>query len=253
MALDYSVIIPIYNEEGSLEPLYRSVKKTMDAIGKEYEVIFVDDGSTDSSVEKLARISPESPVLRVVVLEKRVGQSEALQAGFDAAAGEIYITLDGDGQNDPADIPRLLDKIKEGYDVAHGWRKDRRDPFLKIVASRVAALARRLTTNDKIHDVGCSLRAFRKKDMEGVCLWGGLHRFFATIMIRKGCKIGEVVVSHHPRKQGVTKYGIMGRLMAGTRDLWRVSFTDFNTLMRHPRTYKIKRTIGVKSDSAKNI
>ncbi len=245
--MDYSVIIPIHNEEGCVESLCRSVKDTMDKIGGKYEIIFVDDGSNDSSVGKLERIFLDSNNLIVIVLAKRVGQSEALQAGFDNATGEIYITLDGDGQNDPADIPRLLDKMKEGYDVAHGWRKNRQDPFLKIAASQIASIVRKLTTRDSIHDVGCSLRTFRKKDMEGVCLWGGLHRFFSTIMTKKGCKIGEVIVSHRPRKSGVSKYGILGRLKDGAIDLLRVSFTDFGALMKHQHKYKIERIIRAKN------
>jgi len=251
--LDYSVIIPIYNEEESLEPLYRSIKKVMDTIGGKYEIIFVDDGSIDSSAAILGHLALESNVFKGIILKERVGQAQAWQAGFDTAVGNIYITMDGDGQNDPADIPLLLAKMNEGYDVAHGWRKNRQDPILKKIASGTAAIVRRLTTKDNIHDVGCSLRAFYKKDMEGVCLWGGLHRFFATIMIRKGCKVGEVVVSHHPREKGVTKYGIMGRLVEGTHDLLRVLFVDLNTLMDHKRTYEIKRIIGAENGPAKNI
>lgn len=239
--MNYSVIIPIYNEEDSVVPVYDSVNEVMSKLGGTYEIIFVDDGSTDSSVRRLEHILAKSGNLAVIALAERIGQSGALQAGFDHAEGEIYITLDGDGQNDPMDIPSLLDKLKEGCDVVCGWRFRRQDSLSKKIASRAAYIIRKLATQEKIHDVGCTLRVFRKKDIKKICLWGGLHRFFSAIMAKMGYRIEEVKVNHYPRKKGASKYGVWGRLRQGLVDLFRVSFIDIGTLMNHKRQYKVKQ------------
>lgn len=238
--MNYSVIIPIYNEEDSVTVVYDSVNKVMKKLGGTYEIIFVDDGSNDSSVQKLRHRLNRLGNLVVIALAQRVGQSEALQAGFDNATGDIYITLDGDGQNDPKDIPRLLNKLREGYDVIYGWRFQRQDPLSKKVASRLAYIIRKLITREHIHDVGCALRVFRKKDIEKVCLWSGLHTFFSTIMSRKGYKMGEVKILGQPRQGGLSKYAILDRLISGAVDLFRISFIDIDKLMHHERQYKIK-------------
>jgi len=236
--MKYSVIIPVYNEENSVVPVYRAVSEVMRKLGGAHEIIFIDDGSTDSGVRRLKAAQAENLV--IIELAEHAGKAGALQAGFDHAAGEIYITLDGDGQNDPRDIPGLLDKLAEGYDLVYGWRFPRRDPALKRIASEAAYIIRRLTTRTRIHDVGCALRAFRKKNIENICLWGGLHRFFDAIMAKRGCRVGEVKVSHHPRESGASKYGIWDRLKEGTADLFRLYFTGVDRLMKHPRPYKIK-------------
>lgn len=241
--MDYSVIIPIHNEKDSIFFVYNSVNATMSKLSGAYEIIFVDDGSTDSSAKILGEILKVSTNLVAVILEGRVGQAQALQAGFDTARGDIFVTMDGDGQNDPADIPCLLDKLAGGYDVVYGWRSRRCDPLLKKAASGVANIIRRLTTGEKIHDVGCSLRVFRKKDIKGLCLWSGLHNFFSTIMAKRGYRITEVKVSHYARKSGVSKYGVLDRLKRGTLDLLRVSFVDIDTLMKHKRYYKIREIL----------
>jgi glycosyltransferase involved in cell wall biosynthesis len=243
--MDYSVIIPIYNEEDSAVLVYNSVNEVMSKLGGTYEIIFVDDGSTDSSAQRLGHILNASGSLVIVSLAERVGQSEALQAGFDNAQGDIYVTLDGDGQYEPREIPRLLDKLAEGYDVVCGWRFQRQDPLLKKIASWVACIVRKLTMREKIHDVGCTLRAFRKEVLEKVCLWGGLHRFFSAIMCKRGYRIAEVQVHHYPRKSGVSKYGIAGRLKRGLVDLCRISFVDLDKLMDHEREYKVKQILRV--------
>ncbi len=241
--MKYSVIIPIYNEEDSVLPLYNSLKEVMGKLKESYEVIFVDDGSKDTSAERLKGICADSEELVIVVLKERVGQSEALQAGFDNAAGEIYVTLDGDGQDDPRWIPVLLNKMKEGYDVVCGWRHRMQAPFLKKGASKIANTVRRVIAGEKIHDVGCTLRVFRKKDIEGVCLSRGLHRFFSTIMVKRGLRVGEVKVAHHARKAGVTKYGIWDRLGEGIIDCFRIAFVDSAVLMDHKRRYRIKKIV----------
>ena len=241
--MKYSVIIPIYNEEGSLLPLYNSLKEVMNKLNKPYEILFVDDGSTDSSLERLKRIYVNSNSLAIVILKERAGKSEALQAGFDNAEGEIYITLDGDGQDNPKEIPFLLNKMDEGFDVVYGWRCRRQDPFIKKFASKTANLIRRLITKEKIHDVGCAMRVFRKKDVEQVCLSKGLHRFFSAIMVKLGYKVGEVEVVHCPRETGISKYGILDRLVEGTIDSIRFCFLNIHTLMSHERKYQIKEIL----------
>jgi len=184
--IKYSVIIPVYNEEGSLVALCRRVKEVMERLNESYEVVFVDDASSDGSLQKLRDAQKSSEELVIVVLSGHTGKSEALQAGFDTAAGQIYITMDGDGQDDPRDIVRLLNKMDEGYDLVYGWRYRMEGPFGKKLVSKTANIIRRLITGEDVHDVGCPLRAFRKESLAGVCLSGGLHRFFSTIMKRGG-------------------------------------------------------------------
>ena len=241
--MKYSVIIPIYNEEDALLPLYYSLKEVMGKLNEKYEIVFVDDGSTDSSLKRLKKIDVNLGVLSIIVLEKRAGKAEAIQAGFDNAAGDIYITLDGDGQDPPIEIPTLLSKMKEGYDVVYGWRRRRQDQFKKKIASKIANIIRRFTTKEKIHDVGCAMRVFRKKDVEQVCLSRGLHRFFSAIMIKLGYNVGEIKIAHYPRKAGVSKYGIWNRLIEEVIDSMRLSFIDIHTLMRHKRKYQIKEIL----------
>lgn len=241
--MKYSVIIPICNEEGSILPLYDSLREVMNKLDEQYEILFVDDGSTDSSLERLRRVSVNSKGLVIVILKERVGKAEALQAGFDNAAGEIYITLDGDRQDDPKEIPSLLNKMDEGFDVVYGWRRRRHDPLIKKIASKTANTIRRLITREKIHDVGCAMRVFRKKEVEHVCLSKGLHRFFSAIMVKLGYQVGEVEVVHYPRETGISKYGIWDRLVEGIVDSMRFCLLDIHTLMTHERKYQIKEIL----------
>ncbi|MCI0471344.1 MAG: glycosyltransferase family 2 protein, partial [Candidatus Aminicenantes bacterium] len=163
---------------------------------------FVDDGSTDNTLEIARNLSP----LKLIVQRKWFGQTAAMDAGIKNSSGEIIISMDGDLQNDPADIQKLLDKLDEGYDVVSGWRKNRKDPFLKHFNSRLANFMRKILINDGIHDSGCSLKAYRRECFEDVDLFGEMHRFIPALLKIQGFKIGEVVVSHHPRRHGVTKY-----------------------------------------------
>ena len=239
----YSIIIPTYNEEGTVVLLYHSIREVMSKLNESYEIIFVDDGSTDSSLQKLKGIQVTSHGLVIIVLRKRVGKSEALQAGFDYAVGEIYVTLDADGQNDPCDIPSLLNKMEEGYDVVYGYRYRMHSSFRKKLASKIANIVNRLITKINIHDIGCALRVFRKKDIEHVCLSRGLHRFFSTIMIRLGYRVGEIKVNHYPRISGVSQYGILNRLKEVLIDCFRLIFIDIDILMKHKRQYQIQEII----------
>jgi len=219
-----SVVIPVYNEEESIEALYKELKSVLDNIKKTYEIIFVDDGSTDKSFEILEKLHNKDKKVKVIKFRRNFGQTSAISAGFDFSRGEVIITLDGDLQNDPQDISKLLKKINKGYDVVSGWRKERKDPFLrKKIPSKISnSLSRRLT-GVKIHDFGCTLKAYRRKSLEGIELYGEMHRFIPAIVAWKGFKVGEVKVNHRPRKFGRTKYG-MTRIIKGFLDLLLVVF-----------------------------
>lgn len=197
-----SVVVPLYNEEGNVRDLHQKIVEALQKIGRPFEVIFVDDGSRDKTLEMCQGLSP----LRLVVFRKNFGQTAAFDAGIKAATGEIIITLDGDLQNDPADIPLLLAKMDEGYDVVSGWRFKRKDPFMKRFFSRTANLLRGVLVKDGIHDSGCSLKAYRRECFKEVDLFGEMHRFMPALLALDGFRVSEVKVSHHPRVHGVTKY-----------------------------------------------
>lgn len=218
----YSAVIPAHNEEDNIIPLLRSLESVLRTLGEPFEMIVVDDGSSDATLGKLKSAAAEMQELVVITLDGRKGKSAALQAGFDAARGEILITLDGDGQNDPEDIPRLLQKMKEDCDLVCGWRQRRQDPFLKKISSRAANTARRLILGEKIHDVGCCLRVFNRSVIKDLRLEGGEHRFFTALVTNQGFRVGEVQVRHHPRNSGHSKYGIWDRLTESFFDLWLI-------------------------------
>ncbi len=218
----YSVVVPVHNEEDSVRPLYDRILGVMARLDGGHETIFVDDASTDRSLDRLKEIPGQGFGLTVLRLGARQGMATALQTGFDAAQGQILITLDGDLQNDPEDIPKLLAKLDEGYDVVCGWRKDRKDPLSKKIASRLANGARKILTREKIHDVGCTLRVFRREVAQKIHLSGGLHRFFTTFAAREGFRITELEVNHHPRRHGRSKFGTWGRLAQGVADFVRI-------------------------------
>ncbi len=197
-----SVVVPLYNEEGNVAELYRKIYEAVQKIGRPFEIIFVDDGSTDGTLAAARDLSP----LKLIAFRKNFGQTAAFDAGFKAAKGEIIITMDGDLQNDPADIPFLLEKMTEGFDVVSGWRFKRQDPWSKKIPSRIANLLRKLLIHDNIHDSGCSLKAYKRSCFTDVDLFGEMHRFIPAILQLEGYRVGEVKVSHHPRIHGVTKY-----------------------------------------------
>lgn len=197
-----SVVVPLYNEEGNVKELYQKIYEAVAKIGKPFEIIFVDDGSKDGTLEAAQSLSP----LKLIAFRKNYGQTAAFDAGFKLATGEIIITLDGDLQNDPADIPLLLEKMAEGFDVVSGWRYKRQDPWSKKIPSRIANLLRKILIHDDIHDSGCSLKAYKRECFQDVDLFGEMHRFIPAILQLDGYKVGEVKVSHHPRIHGVTKY-----------------------------------------------
>jgi glycosyltransferase involved in cell wall biosynthesis len=221
-----SVTVPICNEAGNLAALYEKVRKAMDRIGKPWEMILVDDGSTDGSDELLDELAAKDTRVKVVHLRRNFGQTAAMMAGFDFARGEIIIPMDGDLQNDPDDIPLLLTKLEEGFDVVSGWRKDRQDNAIKrnapsIMANRLISFV----SGVRLHDFGCSLKAYRREVIEGVRLYGEMHRFLPIYASWHGAAITEVVVRHYARTSGSSKYGLE-RVLKVVADLLTVKFLD---------------------------
>jgi glycosyltransferase involved in cell wall biosynthesis len=211
-----SIVVPVYNEEESIELLYHKIRGVCSKLGSSYEMVFVDDGSRDRTFEILASIHKQDASVRVVRFRKNFGQTAAMAAGFERAKGELIVSMDGDLQNDPADIPKLLAKLREGYDVVCGWRKNRKD---KLISRRIPSLVANrligLVTGVHIHDNGCSLKAYRASIIKNVVLYGEMHRFIPAMSTITGARIAEIVVNHHPRRFGTSKYGI-GRV-------WRVA------------------------------
>jgi glycosyltransferase involved in cell wall biosynthesis len=219
-----SIIIPVYNEEGNIKALHTKLNNVLPAITEKYEILFVDDCSTDNSFAILKEINNEDKRVKVIKFRRNFGQSAALSAGFDYSKGDIIITMDGDLQNDPEDIPKLLDELEKGdYDVVCGWRFDRADSKLKILFSRIANRLRRRFTDEDIHDSGCTLRAYKKECIADLELYGEMHRYIPALLLWKGYKIGEVKVRHHERRHGETKYS-WRRVVKGFLDLIVVIF-----------------------------
>lgn len=216
-----TVVIPAYNEEANVDPCYRELLGVLEAHGHAFEVIFVDDGSTDDTADVLRRLGRADPRVRILRFRRNAGQTAALDAGFRAARGAIVVTMDADLQNDPHDIPKLLAALP-GQDAVCGWRVARHDPWTKRAASRVANVVRDRFTRDGVHDTGCTLKAFRREAVQRLHLYRGMHRFLPTLLQMEGLRVTEVPVSHRPRRAGVSKYGNWGRLWAGLADLWAV-------------------------------
>ncbi|MFH0876016.1 MAG: glycosyltransferase family 2 protein [archaeon] len=218
-----SIVIPAYNEEKNVVLLYDELKKVLGKLKKDYEIFFIDDGSTDQTFENLTKLNSRDKKVRVIKLRKNFGQTAAMNAGFSAATGELIITMDSDLQNDPSDIPRLIEKINEGYDVVSGWRENRKDNLSKRIFSVFANSIRRTLTGEKIHDSGCSLKSYRKECFDGIDLYGEMHRYIPAILSWKGYKVTEIKVNHRQRKFGKTKYNLL-RLIKGGLDLIVVAF-----------------------------
>ena len=204
-----SIVVPVYNEEENIVPLYEKIRDACDAVGKPYETVFVDDGSTDGTFDILRGIHDQDHRVKVVRFRKNFGQTAAMAAGFEKSRGEIIASMDGDLQNDPADIPRLLAKLEEGYDVVCGWRKNRKDKLIsRRIPSVVANWLIGRITGVYIHDNGCSLKAYRASTIKNVALYGEMHRFIPAMTTLTGARIAEIIVNHHPRHFGKSKYGI---------------------------------------------
>jgi len=215
-----SVVVPIYNEEGNVEKLHKEIRKVCEQNGYQYEIIFINDGSSDRTDAICRTLKP----LKYISLRRNFGQTAAMDAGIKAAQYDYIVTMDGDGQNDPADIPAMIKKLEEdGLDLVSGWRKNRKDTFLKRFISRGANILRKILVHDGIHDSGCSLKVYRRECFDHVDLYGEQHRFIPAILKIKGFRIGEVVVNHRPRTQGKTKYN-WKRTVKGFVDMISVWF-----------------------------
>ncbi len=218
---ELSLVIPVFNEEENLPPLAGEIRAALDPTGLAYEVLFVDDGSTDGSPAVLRALAAADRRVRVVRQRQNAGQSAALDAGFRHARGEIVVTLDADLQNDPADIPRLLAELA-GWDLVCGVRVHRQDDWVRRLSSRIANGVRNRATHESITDVGCTLKAFRAEVLRGLPMFTGMHRFLPTLARLEGARVKEVPVNHRPRLHGVPKYGIGNRLWRTLADLFAV-------------------------------
>ncbi|MFA5094866.1 MAG: glycosyltransferase family 2 protein [Candidatus Omnitrophota bacterium] len=218
-----SIIIPVYNENENLPILLEKIFRVLPELGDNTEILLVDDGSTDTSLETMKKLKGTYPQVRIIYLSKNCGQSAAFDCGFRMARGETIVTLDADLQNDPADIPKLLEKLKS-CDMVYGWRRNRKDPFLKLVSSRIANFVRNGLTGENIKDTGCSLKAYKRHCLDNIKLYDGMHRFLPTLVRMEGFAIEEVEVSHNPRKYGKSKYNIRKRLIKPFLDLLAVTW-----------------------------
>lgn len=204
-----TIVVPVYNEETNLPILAARLQSALDALGREYEIILINDGSTDQTAERIRQACREQPRMKAIHFRRNYGQTAAMQAGFSHARGDIIIAMDGDLQNDPDDIAKVVNKLDEGYDLVSGWRKDRQDaPIKRNFLSRVANRLISMTTGVKLHDYGCSLKAYRREILEGIALYGEMHRFIPVYAYWNGARIAEVPVRHHARVHGVSKYGL---------------------------------------------
>ena len=233
--MNLSIIIPIKNEEESIKKLYRQLKDVLTVLSVDYEVIVVNDGSTDNSYKIIKEIAEKDSNLKIINFEKNFGQTAAISAGIDMSKGEIIIPIDGDLENDPNDIPRLLKKLDDGYDVVSGWRKERwKDNFFtRRMTSWIANWLISKIVGLKLHDYGCTLKVYRRRVIKNVRLYGEMHRFIPAYMFWHGAKVGELIINHQPRIYGQTKYGI-SRTFRVLMDLLTVKFlTRYMTRPMH--------------------
>ncbi|HQZ96022.1 MAG TPA: glycosyltransferase family 2 protein [Pyrinomonadaceae bacterium] len=223
-APELSLFLPVLDEEENLRPMHAKIQAALDALGKTAEVIYVDDGSTDKSLEILKELAASDDRVRVISLRRNYGQTAAMSAGIDAAKGEILIPMDADLQNDPADIRRLLDKLNEGYDVVSGWRKNRQDKLIsRKIPSQIANRIISWIGGVPLHDYGCSLKAYRRDVIQDVRLYGEMHRFIPIYASWAGARVAEIPVDHHARTMGKSKYGI-SRTIKVVFDLITIKF-----------------------------
>ncbi len=219
-----SILVPLLNEEESLRPLYNEIKKTLKTIQADHEIFFIDDGSTDKSLGIIKDLAKTDNKIKYISFRSNYGKSAALQVGFKNVTGDAVITMDADLQDDPGEIPSLLKKLDEGYDLVSGWKKKRFDPFIKKTSSKFFNYITRLFTRVKIHDFNCGLKAYRKQVVQNINVYGELHRYIPVLADWKGFSVTEIIVKHHPRRYGKTKFGI-SRFFKGFVDLITVIFT----------------------------
>jgi glycosyltransferase involved in cell wall biosynthesis len=240
-----SIVIPAYNEEENIQYLYDELNNVFGPLDSEHEFLFIDDGSSDSTLDVLHMIQEQDPHVKIICFRRNFGQTAAMSAGFDFASGDVIITMDADLQNDPRDIPRMIEKINEGYDVVTGWRFDRKDAFLNrrlpsIIANKIISW----TTQVSLHDYGCTLKAFRREVIKNIKLYGEMHRFIPAIASGMGISFTEIKVNHRPRKFGTSKYGI-SRTIRVVLDLITVKFL----LSYSTRPIQVFGLLGVMSGS----
>jgi len=221
--MDISIVIPLFNEAESLPELTRRIAEQTVALNKSYEIIFVDDGSRDDSINVLLELKTKYPAIRIIQFNKNFGKSAALAEGFKSAVGDYVITMDADLQDDPAEIPNLLKKLEDGADLVSGWKKKRNDPLNKTIPSRLFNFMTRQLTGIKIHDFNCGLKGYRRQVIKEIPVYGELHRYLPVLAHWKGYLVDEIAVTHHPRKFGYSKFGIT-RFFNGFFDLLTVLF-----------------------------
>jgi glycosyltransferase involved in cell wall biosynthesis len=218
-----SIVVPLYNEEKSLPELYAAIKRVVQQRGIRHEILFVDDGSTDGSLAVIEEMQKQDAAVTVVSFLRNSGKSAALQAGFDRCQGDVVITMDADLQDDPNEIPNLMAKLEEGYDLVSGWKKVRHDPISKTIPSRLWNLVVAWMSGIRLHDFNCGLKAYRKEVVKDLHVYGEMHRFLPVMAKWSGFRVTEIVVKHHPRKYGKTKFGV-SRFLSGILDLTTVMF-----------------------------
>ena len=221
--MEISVVIPLLNETESIPELGNALRENLLSTGKSFELIFVDDGSTDGSTEQLIKLKESIPEIKIIQFQKNHGKSAALSAGFEMSAGERVVTIDADLQDEPKEIINLLQKLEEGYDLVSGWKKNRQDPFIKRITSKLFNFVTSLTTGVRLHDHNCGLKAYRKVVIDNLSVYGELHRYIPALVYSYGFKVTEIEVTHHNRRYGKTKYGSW-RFFAGFFDLLTVLF-----------------------------
>jgi glycosyltransferase involved in cell wall biosynthesis len=221
--MDLSIIIPLYNEEDSLNELTKQIVQVLEDYNHSYEICFVDDGSTDDSLARLRSLREKNQNIKILSFRKNYGKSAALSEGFKMVSGDIIITIDADLQDDPAEIPNLIEKINDGFDLVSGWKRKRHDPITKTLPSKLFNFITARFTGIKIHDFNCGLKAYRQEVIREIPVYGSLHRYLPVLAHWKGFAIGEISVQHHARKHGVTKYG-WRRFFDGFFDLFTVLF-----------------------------
>ncbi len=230
--VELSVVIPAYNEEQNVTALLKRITEVFEPFERSFEVVIVDDGSTDKTLELLQEHKQSKSWLRVIAFDRNYGQTCAMAAGFKAARGAIIATLDADLQNDPMEIPRLIEMLNE-CDAVVGWRLKRQDPWLRRVSTRIANNVRNKLSGESIHDSACSLKVYKRACLEGLTLYKGMHRFMPTLVKMRGFKVMEVPVSHHPRYAGKAKYGVWNRMFRAFVDLLAVRWMKKRHLIYH--------------------
>lgn len=222
-SLDCSIILPLYNEEESIYELHEHLHNVLQSTGLTYEIIYIDDGSTDRSAELVEALYQKHGDIKFIQFRRNYGKSAALSAGFKAARGQFVITMDADLQDDPAEIPVLIAKLEEGYDLVSGWKKVRRDPLSKRLASRIYNFFTSVFSGIRLHDFNCGLKAYRHQVIKSIDVYGEMHRYLPVMAFRDGFRVTEIPVRHHPRKYGKSKYGA-ARFLRGAFDLITITF-----------------------------